>query len=199
MASIPTPRSFPQILGDQVDVFLSKFGIPKLKVGSPVLSMLEAASMSDLRNTQDIFDLLNSTNLDSAAGVALERQAVDEDLTRRQETSASGPVTIGDSRFSKISTKIYSGKPAPIVGSDALFMSDASEFDASGDVYVGRGTPNSEGPLTYTSKVDNGGYWTLNLDVGSHTQRFHNIGEAVVFAQGGNRTIGAGAVVQTGS
>lgn len=195
MADIPTPRSYSRILGDQIDVFLSRFGIAKLKVGSPILSLLEAAAMSDARSTQDIFGMLTASTSDTARGIALDRQAADEDIRRLGSVSASGYVTIGDTSFSKVATQVYQGGAAPIVGSQSLLVVDASSMPASGTVYVGRGTPNAEGPIPYSSRTDNGGYWTLSLS--SPTQRFHNLGEEVVLGQGGNRSISVGSVVQT--
>jgi uncharacterized phage protein gp47/JayE len=195
MATIPTPRSWNQIIGDLVNAFLSRFGLKSLKVGSPVLSILEAAAQSDLRSSQDIFDLLNAKSLDRATGTALDRIGRDEGLERFSESPATGVVTITDSSFVKISSKVYQGQPAPIVGSSTLFVADASSFPASGRVFVGRGTNNYEGPLNYSSKTDNGTYWTLTLS--DTTRRFHNLGESVIVGQGGNRAISAGTIAQT--
>jgi hypothetical protein len=195
MGTIPTPRSFTRIVGDMADAFLSRFGIPRLRIGSPLLSLFEAAAMSDLRSTSEIFALLNSTDINTATGEALLRLAADEDIEPISESPASGTVTVTDTRFQKIATKIYQGLPAPIIGTVSLHVLDASSMPASGEVYVARGTSNFEGPLSYTSKTNNSSHWTLNLSSG--TRRYHNGGEAVVLAQGGNRVIGAGSVVQT--
>lgn len=197
MAKIPTPRSFNRIVGDMLDIFLSKLGLKKVKKGSPVLSIFEAAAMSDLRSSQAIFDLLNSKDLDRASGVALDRIGESEDLPRLTESLASGTVNIADSRFTKISTKVYQGLPAPIVGSAQIFVTDASAFPTSGSIYIGRDTANYEGPIAYSgaTKSLDGSYWTLTLS--SNTTKFHNLGENVILAQGGNRVIGAGTVCQT--
>ena len=195
MANIPTPRSFNAILGDMVDAFISRFGLKGLRRGSPVLSILEAAAQSDLRSTQDVFDLLNATSLDRATGLSLDRIAADENLTRITDSPASGVVTISDSSFTKKSTRIYQGLAAPIVGSNVINIVDASDFPNTGSIYIGRGTTNYEGPLAYSAKTNNGTHWTLTLsDV---TKKIHNTGESIVLAQGGNRTISAGAIVQT--
>jgi hypothetical protein len=143
MAKIPTPRSWNQILGDMIDAFLSKYGLKKLKVGSPVLSIIESAAQSDLRSSQDIFDLLNSSSLDRATKLALDRIGADEGLKRKVEAPSNGMVTIGDSRYTKVASKVYQGLPAPIVGSTKLYVVDASLFPASGQVYAGRGTPTT--------------------------------------------------------
>lgn len=197
MANTPTPRSYNKVVGELADTVLFRLGLKKLKVGGPLLSLLEAAAMSDVRNSADIFNLLKSISLESAQGDALDRIARDENTSRFPAFSASGSVTITDSRYTKISTRIYQGKPSPIVGTATLYVDDASEMGATGSVYLGRGTSRAEGPLAYTAKTDLGGYWSLDLDTGSHTQYFHNAGESVVYAQGGDRYVGAGTVVQT--
>ena len=199
MATIPVPRSFSQIVGDQLDSLLSHLGIPSIQIGSPILSIIEAAAQSDLRNSQDIFANLNAQSLDRADGQALDRIGADEDLLRIGESSASGLVTITDSSFVKAQTSLFQGQPAPIVGSSKLYVADASSFASDGSVYVGRGTTNYEGPLTYVgAPVNSGSYWTLNLAGGSYTKKYHNLGETVILSQtAGNRTIPAGTVVQT--
>lgn len=195
--TVPTPRSFSQTLGDMVAVVQSRLGLPKLNTGSPVLHLLEAAAMSDLRAAADMFGFFTSSDLDAAEGEALDLQGQSEGRPRLQEAFASGPITVTDTRYTKIFSKIYAGLPAPLAGSTTIAVVDASEFSATGSVYIGRGTPNLEGPLEYTAKTNLGAYWTLTLDSGSHTRRYHNTGEGVVMAQGGNRTISAGAVAQT--
>lgn len=195
MANVPVPRSRNQILGDMVEAFLSRYGVPNLKVGGPILSMLEASAQSDLRNSEDIFTLLSAQSLDTATKSALDRIGADENLPRILQTRAVGSVTITDTSITRKSSKIYSGLAAPIVGTTTLAVADASSFPASGTVYLGRGTNNYEGPLTYSSKANVGNYWTITLS--SPTSRFHNINETVVVGQGGNRIISAGTVVQT--
>jgi uncharacterized phage protein gp47/JayE len=197
MATIPVPRSYSQISGAMINALLSKLGLPKLQVGNPALSIIEAAAQSDLRSSQDIFQLLDSQSLDRATGLALDNIGADEDTARIGQTPAVGTLTISDTSFTKISSKIFPGQPAPIVGSATVNVTDASLFPASGAVYLGRGTVNYEGPLSYTSKVNMTNFWVLNLAGGSHTQKYHNLNESVVVAQGGNRAILAGTLVQT--
>jgi hypothetical protein len=195
MPSTPTPRSYNSILADMIDAFLSRYGIRGMYTGSPVLAMMESAAQSDLRSSQDIFDLLRSQSLELATGVALDRLGLDENRARLTESASSGTVTIGDSSFTKVSTKVYGGKPPPITGATTVYVADASGFDASGEVYLGRGTNNYEGPLAYSAKTDLGSYWSLTLSTG--TTRFHDQGESVIMAQGGDRAVTAGETVQT--
>lgn len=195
MSTIPVPRSVPQIIEDILNAIESKTGIPAVKVGSPVLSIVEAAAISDFRSTQDLFGVLNSLGLDRATGPALDKIGNDDDIPRPGATFASGFVSVGDSSFVKISSKVYAGKPAPIVGTTTLYVADASSFFASGSVYLGRGTVNYEGPIAYSSKTNMGTFWSLTLSAG--TQRFHNVNEPVTLAQGGNRAVNAGSICQT--
>lgn len=195
MANIPVQRSYSQILGTSIGSFVSRTGIARLKIGNPILSIFEATAQSQLRSSADTFQLLAAINLDNATGQALARIGADENVPKLLARASSGYVNISDTSFEKISSLIYQGTGAPIVGSTSINVSDATDFPASGSVYLGRNTQNYEGPLTYTSKVDNTSYWTLNLS--SPTTRFHNLGESVVLAQGGNRTVSAGTIVQT--
>lgn len=197
MATTPTPRSYNQILGDMIDALRSKLGVPSLPAGDPILSILEAAAQSDLRTSQDTFQMLASIALDKATGEALERIGADEDLEKFPESPSSGLVTITDSSFTKKQTTVYQGKPAPIIGSSTVNVVSALDWPATGSIYIGRGTSQYEGPLAYTSLTNNVSYWTINLAGGNFTQKFHNLGESVILAQGGDRPITAGTVCQT--
>ncbi len=197
MSNTPRPRSYQQILGDLIDAFLSTQGIPSLKVGSPLLSILEAAAQSDLRSSQDIFTLLNSVSLDKATGIALDRLGAEENVAKLTEAAATGTVVISDTSFVKKSASIFQGVAAPIIGSVTLALADndIALWPATGSVYIGRGTTNYEGPLSYTSKTDLGTYWRLNL--ATPTVRFHNLGETVILGQGGNRIIADSTSIST--
>lgn len=192
---IPRPRSYQQILGQMLDSYTSRTGIRRAKVGNPQLSAMEAAARSDVRQSQDVFNGLASNNLDNSEGTALDRIGNAEQVPRLLLRKSTGSVTVTDTSFSKKSTKVYQGLGAPIVGSVALNVADTTSWPGSGSVYVGRNTPNVEGPLSYSSITSHGSYSTLNLT--APTTRFHNLGEAVVLAQGGNRVVDAGQVVQT--
>ena len=199
----PTPRSRSQILGEMLDSFLSEQGLPKLKVASPVLSVMEASAQSDLRSSNDIFDLLAAASLDDAEKDDLDRIGAAEGVPRLTEAPASGSVTVTDTSFAKVSTKVSQAAPAPIIGSLTLRIADGSALPATGSVYVGRGTTRFEGPLAYTAVLppgsgagqSGGSYYALSLS--SPTLKFHNQGESVVLAQGGDRLVSPGTIVQT--
>src|SRR6266404_585198 len=109
MGSIPTPRSYAQQLGDIVAAFLSRTGIKNLQVGDPLLSILEAAAQSDIRQSQDVFNGLASIDLDNAEDAALDRIGNSEGAPRRLLAKTTGDVTIMDSSFSKLSSAVYHG------------------------------------------------------------------------------------------
>jgi len=200
LSDIPTPRSQQQALGEMLDSFTSRSGIRKLKIGNPILSILESVSLSTTKSTYDAFKALNAQDLDHVDGVALQAAGNDKKLTRRNPVAAQTIVTITDSSFTKISSNVYHGTPAPIVGTQTINVAKTPTFDAapsSGTVYIGRGTSRAEGPLSYTSKTDNTNYWTLALS--SPTAAFHNQGESVIVGQGGDRTINSGLLVSTSS
>jgi hypothetical protein len=197
MATIPTPRSKSSIVGEMIDTLLSKIGLTALKIGSPALSIIEAAAQSDVRSSQDIFNMLDSTSLDRASGQALDRIGADEQTPRFGQNASSGSLTIGDSSFTKISSNVYQGAPAPIIGSTVIYVDSAASFPTTGtkQLYIGRGTTNYEGPLTYTTIAVVGTYYSITIPGG--TSKFHNLGETVIFAQGGNRVITAGSIAAT--
>ncbi len=178
-----------------LDAVTSRTGIRRLRTGNPILSVLEAAAQSDVRSSADVFRLLRARDLDTAQGIALDRVGQDEDVVRLRPVKASGLVTLSDTSFQKIATTITPATFAPIAGSDVVHVAAATDFTPTGEVYLGRGTPNAEGPLPYSSVADLGAYWEIVLT--TPTTRFHNHGESVILAQGGNRVVTRGTVVAT--
>lgn len=193
--TVPQPRSYQQILADQVLTFKARFGIRQLKTGSSILTALEAAAQSDLRSTQDVFNALDLRDVTRLSGQALEFEARSEGLTKNPALPASGKVDISDTTLQRISTSVYSGSVAPVAGSSTLRVVSAVEFPATGQIYIGRGTINVEGPISYSAKTQFSGFWTLTLT--TPTATFHNINEDVVLAQKGSRPIPAGTTVAT--
>jgi hypothetical protein len=72
---------------------------------------------------------------------------------RETENPASGPVTISDTSFNKISSKVFQGTPAPIVGSVKVNVTDASQLPQLRQYLHRPRTNNYEGPIPYTSKL----------------------------------------------
>lgn len=193
---IPRPRSRQQTLGEMLNVFTSRYGIPRLKIGGPLLSSFEAVAQSQMRCTQDIWNLLDLSDYNRLEGTALDAAVAEEGMSARfGARPATGRVDFTDTRFARTSTRIYSGAPPPSAGAGVISVADAGGFPASGQIYVGRGTINNEGPIAYTSITPAGQYYNLNLS--APTTKFHNLNEDVVLAQGGNRLIPVGTTVGT--
>lgn len=205
MADKPTPRSYSQILGSMIRAFQAKYPIEEFRVGGPLLTMLEAAAQSDFRATVETLNLFAATTLASASGTALDRIAADENTIRRGASPSSGTIVVTDSRYTKVLSTILTSKPAPSVNSSVIYIANGAGFPASGQIYIGRTTVNYEGPISYDSISEVNlpyGPWTegparLVLNGSTPTSKFHNWGETVILAQGGNRLVAAGAVAQT--
>jgi uncharacterized phage protein gp47/JayE len=171
-------------------------GVTSLKPGSSVLALLEAVAQSQAKNSMDIMNLVDASNIDKAKGAFLDRIGRQEGINRLGETYATGRITISDSRYTKVSNRIYSGNGTSVSGSTTIYLSDASAFPNSGSVYLGRGSTRLEGPLAYTSRTQKSdGSWALTIPAGTTKQ--HQVGDAVVLAQGGDRQILAGQVIGT--
>lgn len=197
MAETPNPKSQEQLVGEMLSDWISRTGVNDVNVGSLVTQLFEVVGLVTARASGDAIQILRDLSVDRAEGEALRRIARDEGLREIPARVATGAVTITDTSFQKISTKVYAGAKAPNVGSTEILVSDASQFPVSGAIYIGRGTPNVEGPISYSSITLIGGYFQINLS--SPTAKFHNINESVVLAQGGARNIFSGAVVRAPS
>ena len=163
--------------------------------GSVVLTLLETAAQEDFQQYVQMLNVIRAFNLDTTEGEDLDNRATEFGLTRIEPARHSGFVTISDTTFTKIASKVYAGLSGPIAGSLTLNVDDASGFPATGSVFIGRGTVNSEGPFTYsTAPVNNGAFWTITLDTALSND--HGTDEQVVLAQGGDRTITAGTEVE---
>lgn len=194
MAGTPTPKSYEQILGDMLATYIARIGVNDLNTGSAVTSFFEAMAQAVYRASADNFSILRDFNVDRASGEKLKRIAKEENVNILGDVVATGSVTITDTSFNKIATKVYAGSNPPNIGSTTIRISDGSLFTATGSVYIGRGTTNVEGPLAYSAINQVGGFWELTLV--NPTTKFHNISESVILAQGGVRTVSAGEVVK---
>lgn len=192
MASVPTPRSYASILGEMLEVFASRHDINGIKPGSPLLAIFEAAAQSDARNAQDIFATLNALDIDRANGPDLDVLGAGEKVIRQSATNATGVVTVGDNTFIKKYGTVWTGAAAPIPGVTTIYVTVAS-WPTTGSLYIGRGTTNVEGPITFTAATESTpGVWAVTLSSG--VTKSHLPGDEVVLAQGGDRTISAGQV-----
>jgi uncharacterized phage protein gp47/JayE len=194
---LPQVKSYPVLLSEILATFQSKIGVNDNITGSVNLSFFETVAQAIYRSTGDVLSVLRDLSVDRARGNALDKLAAEEGLVRFTSTVSTGTVTVRDTSFDKISTKIYAGSASPNIGSLTIDVSDASSFPLSGSLYIGRGTPNIEGPLPYSSITPIGGFYRITLT--SPTTKFHNISESIILAQGGTRSIPANTVVKAPS
>jgi len=191
--NVPQPLSYEQILSNELSAYATKQGLNDAQIGSLNTSLFEVMALVVARASGDIFSILSAFSIDRATGDTLKRIALENNVTPITANVSSGVVTVVDSTFQKISTKIYAGAVSPNIGSTTILVSDASLFPSNGKLYLGRGTSNIEGPISYTNPVAVGGHWSITLS--SPTTKFHNVGESVILAQGGVRNIGVNNVV----
>jgi uncharacterized phage protein gp47/JayE len=188
-------QSYEEILDGMIRSLQSRVGLSDDTIGSVTLSLLETAAQSDFLVNSNILAALDSISIDRATGVTLDKIGFSEGLTRIPATKASGPITITDASFTKVSTQIYPNRPPPISGATIIYVNDASSFPSTGQLYIGRETAQVEGPITYSAIAQVGSYYQITLS--TSLNKNHNTGESIILAQGGNRSIQSGASIQT--
>jgi len=162
--------------------------------GSALLTLLEAAAQNDFENNAAILSLLELLSIDAIGNNDLDARGADFDLTRIVAAKSTGNITISDSNITKRSTGLYQVKLPPIAGQTTIFVNNALGWDPTGVLYIGRGTANFEGPISYTAIVDNTSFFTITL--ASALQKDHLISDIIVDAQGtADRLVPAGTSV----
>ncbi len=188
-------KSYNENLGDMIRKIIADTPANDINKGSVLLTILEAAAANDYENNTAILNVLELLNIDALRNNDLDAHASNLGLTRNTATKASGFIVVNDSNITKRSTSIYAVKPAPIAGTSIINVNDASTWDQTGNVFIGRGTSNFEGPLSYSSITDNGTFFTINLD--SALEKDHLLSESVIDGQGTtDRQILAGTIVK---
>lgn len=187
-------RSFQQIIGDGIRKFKAKTGITDFRPGSVAATILEVISSEDFQQYYQMLQIIRSYNIDTTEGDDLNQRAIEiTGQGRLDATRSVGVITVGDSSFTKISSKIYAGLPGPVAGQNYLYVNDASSFPASGTVIVGRSTDNVE-TIAYSSITNLVNFYKINLT--SILLNDHGTDETVILSQGGNRNIQAGTLVR---
>lgn len=188
-------KSFNEVLGDMIRKVISDTPVNDINRGSVLLTLLEAAAANDYENNTAILNVLELLNIDALKNADLDAYASNLGLTRNTAAKASGFIVVSDSNITKRSTSLYPIKPAPIAGTTVIHVNDASEWDQVGTLYLGRGTSNFEGPLSYSSITDNGTFYTIQLD--SALEKDHLLSESVIDGQGTtDRQVLAGTLVK---
>jgi len=174
--------SYNEILGSMIRKIIADTPVNDINKGSVLLTILEAAAANDFENNSAILNTLELLNIDALRNNDLDAHGSNLGLVRKTAAKASGFIVISDSTITKRSASLYSIKPAPIATSTIIHVNDASTWDQVGTLYIGRGTPNFEGPINYTSIVDNGTFYTINL--ASALEKDHLLSESVIDGQG---------------
>jgi uncharacterized phage protein gp47/JayE len=189
-----TLKSFPQVVGAMAAKVAAETPINDFTDGSVILTLLEAAAQEDFQQYVQMLNIIRNYSLDTTEGADLDKRAFEFGITRLQAQPHTGFVTIQDTSFTKISTKIYAGLPGPTAGAVSIFVDDASALPTSGTIYIGRGTVNSESVTYSVAPVNNTSYWEIQLD--SALINDHGTDETVILAQGGSRIVDAGTEVE---
>ena len=175
-------KTYNDILGALVRKIIADTSINDLNRGSVLLTLLEAVAAQDFDNNVAILSVLETLSIDAIRNSDLDQRAADYGITRIPASKATGFVKIGDSSINKRSTTLYAVKPAPIAGSTVIYVNDASTWNTEGgQLFIGRGTLQFEGPVTYTSIVQNGSFYAITL--ASSLQKDHLISDSVIDAQ----------------
>jgi uncharacterized phage protein gp47/JayE len=190
-----TLKTYNEIVGSLARKIIANSPLNDINTGSVLLQLLEAVAANDYENNTAILTVLELLNIDATRNNDLDARAADFGLTRKAAVKASGFITISDSNISKRSTGLYPVKQPPIAGATVINVNNAAAWSNTGQLYIGRGTPSFEGPIPYTSIVNNTTFYTINL--GSALQKDHLISDIVIDGQGTNdRLIAAGTIVK---
>ena len=188
-------RSFNQILGDMIRKIVADTPLNDLNAGSVLLTLLEAAASNDFENNAAILNVLELLNIDAIKNNDLDAKAGDFGLSRQPAVKASGLVNILNTNIAKRSTGLYVIKPAPIAGQTKIYVNTTAGWSPTGTLYIGRGTENFEGPISYTSITVFPTYSEITL--ASALQKDHLISDIVIDSQGEpDRVIPAGTIVK---
>jgi uncharacterized phage protein gp47/JayE len=189
-----TLQSYNQFLGAMIRTIIANTPLNDVSQGSVLLTILEAAAANDFENSNAILSLLNLLNIGTVSGTDLDNRAADFGLTRLPATTASGTLSIFNKTITKQSTSLYVLKPAPIAGQTVLYVNNTTGWTNSGTLYVGRGTPQFEGPIAYSSITTFPTFSQINLVTA--LQNNHLISDTVINAQGqSDRVIAASTTV----
>lgn len=193
-------KSETQLQIDQINLIIALAGLTDISPGSVLDVLTQASAQEDFAQYVQMARLLRLQNLDNLTNTDLDNYAFGFGITRNAALKSAGLVTIQrDSTFVKVSTKIYSGTNAPIIGNTTLNVNDASSalISTSGTLIIGRGTVNEEEVSYSLAPVNNINYYTFTLD--APLTKNHSFNETVILKQGIDESISAGTVVRVGA
>lgn len=189
-------KSERQIQTDIVNRIRALLGIDDINPGS-VLDVTTASVAQEIfAEYIQMSQIVRLVDLDSITGDDLDDKAFEYGLTRAAANKTTGKVNIlRPASFTKVSTTLYAGSAAPIIGNTTINVNDASDvlYSTSGTLILGRGTDNEEEAAYSVPPVDNTNFWTFTLDAGLVNN--HNVEETVILKQGSDEIIVAGTVI----
>ena len=177
-----TLKSFQQILSGMITKFKSKSGVTDFNPGSVISTILEAASSEDFQAYYQMLKIIRNYNLDTTEGEDLDNRAIEimgPENGRKEAEKATGLITITDSSFSKISTRIYSGFAGPVKNQNFIYVDDASAFPTTGNIVIGRNTANVE-TIGYSNITNFINYYKIDLT--SNLSNDHGTDETVIYS-----------------
>lgn len=185
------PKSNSEIVAGMAATVSANTPINDFNPGSVILTLIEAAAQEDFQQYVAMLEIILAYNLDTTSGTDLDKRATEFGLTRLDAQPHSGYISVIDTRFNKIVSKLYAGLSGPTANSNTINVDDASSFPAAGSLYIGRATQNAESIISYSAApVNNGSYWTITLD--TNLVNDHGTDETVILAQFGDRSVTAG-------
>lgn len=197
-------KSYNEILGDLARSIIANTPINDLNPGSAIMTLLEAVASNDFENSTAVLNVLELLNIDATSNNDLDALGSNYGLVRIAAQRSSGFVSFYDTSITKKSSALYPIKPAPIRGSRVIYITNASGWNQVGQIFIGRGTQNFEGPISYgntgTAGIDRGiinygSYFGVYLD--SALNNDHLISEYAVWGQGtSDRNIPAGTTIK---
>ena len=188
-----SPRTFPEIMADQLAVLLANTPLNDVNFGSIWTTLIEASAQEDDEQYFQMLEIVRGYSLDTIFGEDLDDRAEEFSIERRVATRATTAVTLGDDAFDKIETGVYAGLSGPPAGSATVNGDSKTGFPTSGQIVIGRGTANVE-TVPYTSITDFTNYVRFNL--GASLANDHGTDESIILAQGGDRLVPAGTIVK---
>lgn len=190
-------KSEKQIQAEMLSVLVSNLGLNDLNPGSVIDVLTQAAAQQDFNIHYAIAQISRLTNINNVKGSDLDLRAAEFGLTRRQAANATGLVTIQRPvGFVKVSLTFYAGLPSPVAGNTEINLTSTNALlGTSGDLIIGRGTPNEETVSYSTAPINVGDYYTLTLD--SPLLNNHNTLESIILKQGDDETILQGTIIRT--
>jgi len=186
-------KSYPQILVGMLNRFISETPVNDLNPGSVLTTFLEAASQEDAEQYFRMYQVITNYYLDTTEGEDLDNRAAEYGLERLEAQKATSIVTISDTAITKRETEIWAGARGPISGQEHIDVENASSFDATGTIIVGRDTENAE-TIGYDNIINFDVFYRIELT--SALTNDHGTEESVIQSQGGDRSIPAGTLLK---